>query len=306
MHSQSYGIRCPKNHRHITLVDGRPKAAVIYHQGLCQAICQGYMDHMEAAVHECPVLLHRSPSGEAHDDRTCDIDHVTIGGINAVFSELEEHLELAICEEVGEPLWEADDDVNGGTLDPTDVLRARVIEMQYIRKRGVYKIATRTAALRVTGRIINTMLIDTSKGDAANPNFRSRFVAKEYRGPGHTAIFVGTPPLESLRAFIRLCASQQKGPMSKRLGVICVDVSRAHFYALALRRVFFKLRAEDPASADPDAVGELCMSMYGTQDASANWEAAYCSTLIDGGFNRGLASSCHFLHESGTTPTMVH
>ena len=88
------------------------------------------MDHMEAVLQGCPVLAHSSPSGEAHDNRTWDIDHVTIGGSNASTSELEEHLELAICEEVGEPLWEAYDDVNGGKLDPKDVLRARVVEMQ--------------------------------------------------------------------------------------------------------------------------------------------------------------------------------
>ena len=101
--AKAVGVRCPKNHRHITLVDGRPKAAAIYPEGLCQAICQGYVNHMKDNVQESPVLAHSPQAAEVHENRTWDIDHVTMGGINAVTSGLEEHLELAICEEVGEP-----------------------------------------------------------------------------------------------------------------------------------------------------------------------------------------------------------
>ena len=35
-------------------------------------------------------------------------------------------------------------------------------------------------------------------------------------------------------------------------------------------------------------------TMYGTQDAAANWEAACAKVLTDNGYIRGVASSCHF------------
>ena len=48
------------------------------------------------------------------------------------------------------------------------------------------------------------------------------------------------------------------------------------------------------------------MSMHGTQDAAANWEAAYREVLLKGGFTQGTASSCHYIHSDGTTPLVVH
>ena len=297
------GVRCPKNHRHVTLVDGRPKAAGEFPKGLCDAICRGCKDHMNEV--RARTAHHRPPEAEAPPQTSGDTPQI-YGDINLVTMELEENIELAICEEAaGESMWEASDDVNGGPLDPKDVLKARVLEMQYMRKRGVYKVVARAEAMRAAGKVINTMWIGSNRGDDENINSRSRFVAKEFRGPGHVPIFAGTPPLESLRALIRMRVAHQTGPMDQRWGMICIDVSRAYFYALAVRRVFVKLPAEDPASSEPNAVGELQMSMYGTQDAAANWEAAYRETLIKGNFKQGLASSCHYLHADGTTPLMV-
>ena len=36
------------------------------------------------------------------------------------------------------------------------------------------------------------------------------------------------------------------------------------------------------------------MSMYGTQDAAANWEHQYSQVLIKARFSKGVASPCHF------------
>ena len=318
------GVRCSKTHRHVVLVDGKAKAAGIYPQGLCEAVCRGVKEHFNNTDNK-PVGMRTSlecahsrvtttgpspPQNTTGATETIEMDVYSTechgAAVNHATKEVELFVDLAICEDDYEPTWTATDDVNGGRLDPKDVLKARILEMEYMRKRGVYKLATRAEALRVAGKVINTMWIDSNKGDDASRNYRSRFVAKEFRGPGHIPIFAGTPPLESLRALIRMCAAHQSGPVDQRWGMMCVDVSRAHFYAPAVRRVFVKLPPEDPASHDPEAVGELQMSMYGTQDAAANWEAAYRETLVKGGFKQGVASSCHYLHADGTTPLMVH
>ena len=70
-----------------------------------------------------------------------------------------------------------------------------------------------------------------------------------------------------------------------------LDVKRAHFYARAIREVYITMPKEDPSFdvADPTAV--LLQSLDGTQDAAANWEAQYASTVEQLGFVR--ARSCH-------------
>ena len=52
-------------------------------------------------------------------------------------------------------------------------------------------------ARRKTGKThITVRWVDVYKGDDAEPNIRSRLVARQIRQPGEEAIFALTPPLE--------------------------------------------------------------------------------------------------------------
>ena len=62
------------------------------------------------------------------------------------------------------------------------------------------------------------------------------------------------------------------------------DVSRAYFYAKAVRPVYVNLRDEDRMEGDEQMCGRLMMSMYGTKDAATNWAAEYTETLIKDGY----------------------
>ena len=84
------------------------------------------------------------------------------------------------------------------------------------------------------------------------------------------------------------------------------DVSRAYFYAPAVRPVYVRLAAEDFNPGDEGLVGRLKMSMYGTRDAAANWSAEYGATLVAAGYVQGIASSCIFHHAEHETTIMVH
>lgn len=42
--------------------------------------------------------------------------------------------------------------------------------------------------------------------------------------------------------------------------------------------------------------GKLLKSMYGTRDASMNWEKEYVKFMLSAGFIRGQASPCLFYH----------
>ena len=53
------------------------------------------------------------------------------------------------------------------------------------------------------------------------------------------------------------------------------DVSRAYFYAKAIRNVYVEIAEEDHEPGDENMVGELQYSMYGTRDAAQNWEFEY-------------------------------
>ena len=50
------------------------------------------------------------------------------------------------------------------------------------------------------------------------------------------------------------------------------DVSRAHFYAPAVRDVFMELPAEDDGSKVPGRCGKLDRTMYGTLDDRTAYE----------------------------------
>ena len=87
----------------------------------------------------------------------------------------------------------------------------------------------------------------------------SRLVARQIRQAGEDAIFAPTPPLESLRYILSLCASSQSG--SKPHRVLSVDVKRAYFYAPARRPIFIELPVEDRLPGEEDMVAQLNLSL---------------------------------------------
>ena len=169
----------------------------------------------------------------------------------------------------------------------------------------MYKYQTTAEAKAVSGKNpIPVGWIDTNKGDRADPLYRSRIVAKEVQRHREESIFAPTPPVESLRILLNIAAAHRNDDRPYKIMV--TDIKRAHFYAKALRRVFIQLPPEDPRSGDPSLCGELLQSMYGAQDAAANWEAAYSDTFSRMSVQKGVASPCHFLGCAGRLFGMVH
>ena len=78
--------------------------------------------------------------------------------------------------------WEAEDDVKGGPLDPHEVKNARVKEMKYLWDMKVYEYSTVAEALARTRRKpVGLKWVDTNKGSAEAPRYRSRLVCTEAR-----------------------------------------------------------------------------------------------------------------------------
>ena len=84
------------------------------------------------------------------------------------------------------------------------------------------------------------------------------------------------------------------------------DVSRAPFYADAVRDVYVRLPDEDPKAKQPGVCGKLRKTMYGSLDAAQRWGEHNAQVLKTGGFFRGVASPCHFSHKDLETYILVH
>ena len=65
--------------------------------------------------------------------------------------------------------------------------------------------------------------VDINKGDMANPNYRSRLVAKETKADDRPEWFAATPPGECLKILMSRIADNRKFKM------LYADVSRAYF-----------------------------------------------------------------------------
>ena len=154
----------------------------------------------------------------------------------------------------------------------------------------------------MTGKsLISVRWIDINKCDTECPHYRSRLVAREMNTSKRYDLFAATPPLEALDVILSFIASGNTGE-----AIMINDISRAFFHALAKRRVYVQLPAEDQEGGEEELCGRLNYSMYGTRDAAQNWFDAYSQQLVKVGFKQGLASPCTFYHQQIGVRTYAH
>ena len=167
-------------------------------------------------------------------------------------------LDILAVDEDEEPLkeWEAEDDVKVGPLEPHEVKAARQKEIQYLWDMKVYEYSTEAESRARTGRKpVGLKWIDTNKGSAEAPRYRSRLVCPEVRHKGVEPIFSATPPLETLRILLCVACQEDVFRVEHPFLISIADVSRAHFYADAVRDVYVRLPDEDPRQSNPACVG---------------------------------------------------
>ena len=128
--------------------------------------------------------------------------------------------------------------------------------------------------------MIRSRWIDINKGNDDNPNYRSRMVGKEFNDHEIEGLFAATPPLEALRLLLSWVAAGEVSPQGdpaigiEERSILIADVSRAFFEAPAKRDICVELPEEALTEGETtqDTVGKLLASLYGTKDASANWQ----------------------------------
>ena len=193
-------------------------------------------------------------------------------------------------------------DVTGAGLDPIKAKAARNEEVECIRTMKLCKKVDEEERRRVTGKApIKVRCVDISKGHSEEPNYRSRFVAKEINTYMRGDLFAATPQLEALKSIRSAIAIGHKGEI-----IMANDASRAFFHARVNRDAYVVLFDEGKYNHDHVKRANLECSMYGTRDAAINWHDACAQHFIDNGFVQGKVSLRVFHHPTRRIRTCVH
>ena len=273
---------CRESTQHLPIWGARAREAQVYPQGLCRTVTEGIRAQKEVDQRRlCGIEL--ADLGIHEDDASAtryDSQH----------DEQEE-----------QRWWRAWDDVTGQELEPAEVRKARKAEMEYMNKMKVYTVCPVEECIKATGRPpIGTRWIDINKGDAETKNYRSRWVAQQFKKGEDWEMFSATPPLEAVRYIISVCAS------SKNKRLMINDISRAYLFADVREAIYVKLPEEADGGGDPNKCARLLKSLYGTRSAASNWAECYTELLMKNGFTRAKSNPCLFHHRGRDILTMVH
>ena len=171
---------------------------------------------------------------------------------------------------------------------------------------GGVRVRHRSGSTAPTGqKPVGLKWIDTNEGSAEAPRNRSRVVFTEVRHKRVQPIFSAIPPLETLPVLLSVASQEDVCRVEDPFLITTADVSRAHFYADAVRDVYVRL-PEDPKAKQPGVCGKLRKTMYGSLDAAQRW-GEHCAQVVETeGFSRGVASPCHFFNKDLETNILVH
>ena len=282
-------------HRHVNLVNGRARAAQVYPPKLVKAMLVAMRQQLE-------------DDGE-FGTHLNSVDAGPVPDAAPVIDEEEEvynQLPAADTEEVDEPIIDSN---TGAVLDTEKVKAARAEELSWVHMQRIYTKVPLSECEKEGKTPITMKWIDRNKGDLQRPNYRSRLVCREVkRAKGaeyipEYASFSSMPPLEALKLLLSLMVTLKKSRKGGDLKLRLLDISRAHFYGNAERRVFVTLPEGDKLEGH---CGLLLKSMYGTRDAANIWQRDYTELLLQHNFTRNTAWPSIFYHRDMDVRLLVH
>ena len=190
------------------------------------------------------------------------------------------------------------DDLTSQVLNDDMVVEARAKELSFFYSKGVWVKRPHGMARTKTRRPpISVRWADVNKGDDANPNYRSRLVARELKAmdKSNNSYFAPAPPLEALGTVLSSAMTRigQHHPIwdplaRDRTQISSIDVKRAYFNAKIdpdSPPVFVELPHEDADHGVKCA--QLLRHMYGTRGAADGWQEEYSTMLLSLGFTQG-------------------
>ncbi len=293
------------------VVSGRARGrqAAIYPFRLCRAILEGARDQLrdDGQINDGIFCILPRPDTHLTDAqlqrRVCRGFHIEIEE-EVLVVEGDSEGAAGRLDSGGKPAFR--DNLTGQPLIPELVRAARREELEYFTSRREWELRPFEEARRRQGKPpISVRWVDVNKGDDLNPQYRSRLVAREIRRSGEDPIFAPTPPLESIRTIFSVAATDFPGapqhdrsPTSeRRTQVQLLDISRAYLSAHTDPNdpTYVALPKEHEGSRR-GCCGLLLRHMYGTRKAADGWHCEYSETLVQLGFEVGIASPCVFLH----------
>lgn len=170
-------VDCLGGHRHVHLMNVCAAAAQIDPEKLCRAILKG----AKAQMLQNHLATIQSVDG--------------VSDKNAISHFMETGHDADAVEDYDED--EYDDDISGKPLVTSMVHTARAEEMEEFFKHNVWTKVPVWEAWEVTRTYpIGVRWIDVNKRDVANPEYRSKLVAKKIKRAGADHIFAAMPHLE--------------------------------------------------------------------------------------------------------------
>jgi hypothetical protein len=262
-------------------------------------------------------LVPAVPSSPGDEDSSMDVAKVMIDKYweEIIDKEIEDKMISEIKAEMNEEEVEmgpnlmeewAWDDVKGKQLDESKVKEARLEEVTYMIRKGVWKEVEVDECWRTTGKDpVTIKWVDTDKGEGGEVKIRSRLVARDFRVKGEKDredLFAATPPLELLRILISKAATVTKDGGWRKL--LFVDVKKAHLNPKCEQDVYFWL--PDEAGPKQGMCGKLVHWLYGFRPAAQAWETHYATKMEEVGFVRGQGISVAFWHPDRDLACVVH
>ena len=268
--------RCDRGHRHVELLNNRAKAAQVYPDLLCMAILRSLKFALNLNERYLEQVNEINQVAEILDDsRPEDLHLPSPQGVDLYYH-----------------------DENTGQVLEDDLVKAGdAKEVAKLKGRDVYEYAPRSAARE--GKLVKTRWVRTRKG----AEVRSRFVAQEFAaGDPRDDLFASTPPLFAARLIVSLAATWR----NKLWSLMCLDISCAFLYALAVRQLFIELPSSDPRAGDPNVVGRLKKALYGTRDAPQLWQQTLTKVLVKMGFEGSRLQPGVFVHKTREIMMVTH
>ena len=138
-----------------------------------------------------------------------------------------------------------------------------------------------------------------------NPKYQLQICgARTFNIEKRDDLFAVTPPLETFKAVISVCSSNQK--RARPFRILSIDVKRAYLYAPATRPIFIKIQMEVRHPGDEGFVAQLNLCLYGTKDAAQNCTNTYTQFLTSVGFKTGKGFACDFRNASNNISMTCH
>lgn len=196
------------------------------------------------------------------------------------------------------------DDVNGEQLETHRAIKARKLEIDFLKRMEVYAKVGREEARFLKAKLITTRWIDTNKGDDHEFGYRSRFAGREITTDQRFELCVAILHLESLRMMFAICASNQHG--SEPYHLLSSGSKRGYLFAEAKHFISIEIPEEDREPGDEGQVGRFKLSLHGMRGVTMDWQDELIAILERHGFVKGKVSPCNHHNEQRKLSVNVH